>query len=164
MGKYVLVAFLVGCIHTAPPPVTPGGDDATADTLAKVASMVDVASRVVGLICDQEGEGTEVCLTLTHSMDMVQFAAADARRLYETYKQTGVGLELVKQAIEGVFTALDALNGNAQLAKVVLNGSTHPVATAYCTRCCGVVVQPPAQAGQAPPDAGAEPAPAGKAP
>jgi hypothetical protein len=165
MKRLVLaVVLLVGCIG-GKPPVTPdpGTPDDIAETLAKVAPMVQLASRIVDAICDQQGPSTQVCRTLSHSMDMVAFAANDAQKLYDTYRRTGVGLELVQQAVNAVFTAIDSLNGHAALAKMVIDGSSHPMATASCGDCCRSVVQPPkSPTPEAHP--GGKPLPAKKAP
>jgi hypothetical protein len=101
-------------------------------------------------------------------MQMVAFAAAEAERLYQTYKRTGVGLELVHEAIDRVVAALDRLHEDTAEVRVALYGSDHPVATAYCTRCCGVVVEPAGKAKKPAAPAEANPylkqAPAQKAP
>ena len=164
--KRLLLALVLlsGCISSAPP-VTPdpGAPDPVGDTINKIAPMVQLASRIVDAICDQKGSSTQVCVTLSHSMDMVSFAAMDAQKLYDTYKRTGVGLELVQQAVNAVFAALDSLNGHASLAKMVIDGSARPMAAASCSQCCGSMVQPAATP-KAEAPAGGKPLPAKKAP
>ena len=158
------MVLLSGCISSAPP-VTPdpGAPDPIGDTINKIAPMVQLASRIVDAICNQEGSSSKMCSTLAHSMDMVSFAAMDAQKLYDTYKRTGAGLELVQQAVNAVFTAIDALNGHASLARMVLDGSARPMAAASCSQCCGSMVQPAATP-KAEAPAGGKPLPAKKAP
>jgi hypothetical protein len=167
MKRYVLaLVLLVGCATTGGQPVVVQPlKDATAEKVARdierATLLVNAASSMVGMLCDFEGKGTEVCLSLTHVLDIAKFAANDVKTLFETFQRTGAGLELVQQAVERVFAAIQAFDEHTALAGRVLDGTNHPVATAYCSRCCGVVVDPKAQAA---PRASPKPTPAPKAP
>jgi hypothetical protein len=168
MRNVLASLLLVGCISASKPLSPPGPNPALDKTITQVVETVRVIGTVVSLICSVEGDTTDVCLTLTHSMQMVAFAAGEAERLYQTYRRTGVGLELVHEAIDRVVAALDRLHEDTAEVRVALYGSDHPVATAYCTRCCGVVVEPSGKASNAKPSTEANPylkqAPTQKAP
>ena len=152
MRAYVLaVVLLFGCIKSGGLPVVVGPlspEDAAKvqRDLQRAGALVSAASSMVGMLCDFEGKGTEVCLSLTHVLDIAKFAMSDAQTLFDTFQRTGVGLELAQQAVERIFSAITAFDDHTALAGRVLNGTDHPVALAYCSRCCGVVVDPKAQA------------------
>lgn len=170
--KHVLVALLlVGCVSAKQiptHPIPPKTDETIAKTLNTATQALQAFSGVVHLICSNEGEGTDVCVSLSTSLSMVAFAVSEAQKLYTTYQQTGLGVELVHHAIDRVVLTIKQLNENTMDARLGY-GIDSPVASAYCTKCCGVVVQPKGKGTAAPAAAKAanpyrESVPAPKAP
>lgn len=169
MKSHVLaMLLLVGCAHTGGVVIKPIPAP-TADTVRKdleraqqVLVAVESASSIV---CSLAGAGTNVCLTLSHSMDVVSFALQHARDLFEQFEKGGLDIVVVEQAVQVVFDGLDQFGGAVQVAKgLMTNGTDHPVAMPYCTRCCGVVVDPSATKARAAPNPYCKPSPAAKAP
>jgi hypothetical protein len=147
MKRYVLaLMLLVGCVKGTDRPIIVGPlpEQQAAhvqDTLNQIGTYLDVATQMKSIICQVSGEGTKVCLTLSHSLTIVNFAYGRASELFAQYEQGGVDLALVQKAIADVFNAVQNFKGDALLARSMLDEPGHPVAMAYCTKCVGEVVQ-----------------------
>jgi hypothetical protein len=169
MRAYVLaVLLLVGCVKTGSPAVVPPLPDAQAQQVSKDlarAQMVLVSVQAAsGVVCQLAGSSTNVCLTLTHALDIVAFSLQHARDLFDQFQRGGLDIAVVEQAVQAVFDGLDQFGGASQLARgMVTDGTNHPVAMPYCTRCCGVVVDPAEKASKAARPS-CKPLPAAKAP
>lgn len=134
------VVLLLGCADAPPPqPNTPPVPNQTiGDTLHKIRSAVEVAGRIIGLICEAQGSQTQLCQTLDSSFKMVSFAMGEADKLYDVYLKTGLGMELVLEAVDQVIASLEALNDQAaQLRGMVSNGDLDSRTRAFAT-CPGV--------------------------
>lgn len=136
----VILVLLGGCVDSTDPApnVPPTPNQSIGETLTKIRSTVDVIGRVVALICEVEGAQAQVCVTLDDSFKMVSFALSEANKLFDTYLRTGLGVQLVHEAIDKVFAALEALNDNAaQMRGMVSDGSPSPSTRAFAS-CPGV--------------------------
>ena len=156
--------LMTGCAGTMPGAEEPEAPrDEIVDTLNFVRVLVSTTAPLADLACAREGQQSDVCTTVRHSLSAVEFARVNAQQLYDTYKATGAGKELVLQAVDTVFAAIDALNGNAVLAKRFVDGSTHASAVAVGPKPGVGVAEPPAGNAGGVASPGSQPAPA-KAP
>jgi hypothetical protein len=162
MRAHVLVAVLAlfGCATWGDKPVIVGPlPDADAAEIARdmerISRVLASAELAAGMACDLAGSGTDVCLTISHALDVLAYSAQRARSLFDAYQRGGLGADVVAQAIEAFFEGFSRFGEEQGSARrLATDGSIRAVATAYCTRCCGVVVAPKAGKG-----AGTKPAP-----
>lgn len=164
----VIVALLAGCAGTQDTPVVmPDPPAATMlDTIATVRQNVELAGRLVALVCEAEGQGSEVCGSLETSWRVVTSALGEADRVIESFAQNGVGFTSVMTAVDALFDALTKMDDTVAQARGSITDaalSTHQRASLYCPGFGGMVVEPSDQARQHPttatPDSKQVPAP-----
>jgi hypothetical protein len=144
MRSHVLALLLLaGCAAT--PPVNTGNPprDELKVILDSASNTVDGARTLVGIICQRDGDESEVCQTLRHSLLVLSLVVSDSKQLYATYKKTGEGLELVLRSIERLQLAPEAFDRDSELARMVIDGSSDSVPLADCGGGAVCVAQPP---------------------
>lgn len=152
MKRYVLaLLLLVGCVKGTPPVIIKPLPVPTAETvkadLDRAEMVLSSLRATSGIVCALAGQGTDVCLTIDHTLDILGFSLSHAQALFDQFQKGGLDVVLVSQAVQAFFDGLEAFGNSSQLARMMVgHGTDHPVAVAYCSRCCGVVVDPAKQA------------------
>jgi hypothetical protein len=123
MRVVVLALVLcVGCAGTLPP--LENGEQQLYPAVPEIEKTVQIAKTAVlgaaslsALVCELEVASSALCTSLKNSWKATQLALWESEKLYDLYRRTGVGLELVRGALDSIELALQSMTQNAETVR-----------------------------------------------
>ena len=132
----VLMALLAGCNGQMPDVVMPDKPSVTMlDTISAIRHNVQLAGRLVGLVCESQGSSSEVCTTLEMAWRGVTLALGETDRVVDAFAKHGVGFEAVLKSVDVLFDAIKAMDDAVAQGRAMVTSSalsSHERAVAVC--------------------------------